>query len=139
MTTQDIITGKSLFQDYNIEEEVSGSSKQRAMALDYNKIKKDRVSIMSRRSQDPRLSLDADAATGIVGTVPHYQHMKNTYKEHVRPFLGGGFKFRTIGDQKSRMNDQQVSKVVEWSKVTDPLQSMRILDTIGPSDTQFEF
>jgi hypothetical protein len=35
------------------------------------------------------------------------------------------------------MNDQHVKS--DWSKVTDPLQSIRIIDTIEPSETQFEF
>lgn len=79
---------------------------------------------MSKKgAKDPRLSLDADPNTGVVGLVPSYQSLKLTYKEKVRPFMS------QMGPSQSQQEGgSPVPIKIDWSKVTDPKQSIRILD-----------
>lgn len=80
---------------------------------------------MSLKAKNPRLSMSIDPATGFVGKVPGFQSIKNTYKEKVKPF------FSPMNADKGFPGLDSANKTnVNWAKVTDPNQSIRILDSI---------
>jgi len=80
---------------------------------------------MTRRAMDPRLSLSIDPGTGFVGKIPGFNNIKNTHKERVKAFLSPG----------SLQKDESLPKSgLDWSKISDPRQSIRIADSIDPHE-----
>lgn len=69
---------KNLFQDYKSLE--GAKSNLDSHRMNYEKIKADRATEMTKKAVDPRVSLQGDPATGIVGFVPNYQTMKFTHR-----------------------------------------------------------
>jgi len=84
LSTMDITTGKSLFRDYK---KSAVGEKRKGTAINYEALKKERISEMTVRARDPRQSLVGDPQTGIVGIIPNYKSLKNTHRESVAPFL----------------------------------------------------
>lgn len=81
----------NLFRDYKNTERSSSpggtTNKRAASSINYARLKKDRIQEMTLRAKDPRLSIDADPNTGIVGIVPNYKGLKNTHREKLIPFF----------------------------------------------------
>ena len=75
------------------------------------------------------MSLSIDPTTGFVGKVPGYQSIKNSHKEKVKPFFSPMHSDKNLlrVDSTSGTNKQAPLK---WANVTDPNQSIRILDSI---------
>jgi hypothetical protein len=91
---------------------------------------------MSLRAKNPRLSLSIDPTTGFVGKVPGYQIIKNTHKEKVKPFFSPLHTERNL--QRVDSDSAALKSNVNWSKVTDPNQSIRIFDSLKPiQDDEF--
>jgi hypothetical protein len=74
---------------------------------------------------DPRLSLSIDPGTGFVAKVPGFNNIKNTHKERVRSFF-------SPGSQKDASLPKSTG--IDWTKITDPRQSIRIADSIDPHE-----
>lgn len=82
---------------------------------------------MTRRAIDPRMSLSIDPGTGFVAKVPGFNNIKNTHKERVRSFF-------SPGSQKRDESLPKKSGGIDWTKITDPRQSIRIADSIDPHE-----
>lgn len=82
---------------------------------------------MTLRARDPRLSLSIDPGTGVVGKVPGYASIKNYHKNRVQSFFSPG---GMANKQKEQEAPSQSG--IDWSKITDPRQSIRMADTINP-------
>ena len=91
MTPSDVVTVRNFFQDYKIRSRdgspLDKDQKRATSSLNYESLKKERVFQMTMRSKDPRLSLEPDPKTGIIGIIPNYQGLKNNHKEKVKPFF----------------------------------------------------
>lgn len=134
---------RNLFQDYkNGERSRSGtpSSDKNAThgSTQYGKFKSTRISEMTRKAeQDPRVTQYPDQSTGIFGHVPRYDTLKSTHRDKIRPFFGN--KTQTVTAPSSRPLSPD-GTAVNWSKVTDSKQSIKILESLesrGAIDQEF--
>ena len=70
------------------------------------------------------MSLSIDPGTGLVGKVPGYGNIKNYHKDRVQSFFS---------PVPRNQKDEDLPKTgIDWSKITDPRQSIRIADAINP-------
>lgn len=75
--------------------------------------------------------------TGIFGHVPRYDTLKSTHRQKIRPFFGT--KIQAVTSPSSRPLSPDVTGV-NWSKVTDSKQSIKILESLdskGAFDEDF--
>ncbi len=73
---------------------------------------------------DPRMSLSIDPGTGFVAKIPGFINIKNTHKERVKSFFSPG----------SHKQPEEPRTGIDWTKITDPRQSIRIADSIDPHE-----
>lgn len=70
------------------------------------------------------MSLSIDPGTGLVGKVPGYGNIKNYHKDRVQSFFS---------PVPRKQKEEDLPKTgIDWSKITDPRQSIRIADAINP-------
>lgn len=87
---------------------------------------------MTRRAADPRMSLSIDPGTGFIGKVPGFNNIKNTHKQSVRPFLTSVNSPSQLSYQEKDVSSPPQRVGIDWTKITDPRQSIRIADSIDP-------
>jgi len=137
LTSQEVVVVKNLFLDQKTLKgpdpyascESSLSSKRSSTAMNFHTLKTQRIADMTLRAKNPRLSLSIDPGTGFVGKVPGYQSIKNTYKEKVKPFFSPLPSDRNLQRIDSAASANKAPPM-NWSKITDPNQSIRIVDSI---------
>jgi hypothetical protein len=116
MAPQEVITMKNLFQDYKSGE--NSKSGLDSHHINYEKLKSDRATEMTKKAINPRVSLQGDPATGIVGFVPNFQTMKFTHRQGVHPFFASVKQPYALTENPDKT--QAPPSQTNWAKVTDP-------------------